>query len=697
MRFVTTAGVVAGAVLLLAVVCHPQEAAAPAKPKPTPLKPYPLSAEERQRLEARTAELSRAVAALKAADLNRDFVADVEVYHKAGQWLLEFPEDIFSQEEFQTALSVLDEGLERARQLRAGQAPWMQRPGRRIHGFYSRLDGSVQLYQVRVPASYDGTRPVRLYVWLHGRDQRNTEANFISRSWKSAASHSDAADVGQIQLDVYGRWNGMAYHYTGEADVLEAIEAVRERYNIDPDRILLRGFSMGGCGAWHLALHMPDRWAAAEIGAGTWPRRYLMDGFPPHQAGPIRIYDNIPEWSLNVFNLPLAGHGGENERGVSSLPPPPPGTPTRGQLESSIRVREQLEREGFPSEGDPYELRAKGLDAFFFISKNTGHSTSPEVRAKLDAFLKTYGDRGRITPDHLRFVTYTTRYNRHYWVTLDRLEHLYERAEINARRLNGGRQYNVETRNLQRFTLVGVEAAESLTIDGQQIRVQSAREHSLEKIGGRWTPVRSAPAPGLWKTHGLQGPIDDAFLDPFLLVRPTGKPWHAVAHQQAMRMLARFDRLYARHLRAHPRIKRDRDVTADDVRRYNLILFGDPGSNAWIARVLPRLPIAWSQRALRVGGQTFSPADHLPALVYPHPLNPGRYVVLNTGFTFDDPDYGGEYPLPRLGDYAVLRAQEGAEWPEVVLAGLFDERWRFPRLRARDAATSRSAVRLERK
>lgn len=113
--------------------------------------------------------------------------------------------------------------------------------------------------------------------------------------------------------------------------------------------------------------------------------------------------------------------------------------------------------------------------------------------------------------------------------------------------------------------------------------------------------------------------------------------------------------------------------------------------------MLPRLPIAWSRKALIVGGQTFSPADHLPALVYPNPLNPGRYVVLNTGLTFDDPDYGGEYPLPRLGDYAVLRAKEGADWPEVVLAGLFDERWRFPRLGAGDAATSRTAVRLERK
>jgi predicted peptidase len=42
-------------------------------------------------------------------------------------------------------------------------------------------------------------------------------------------------------------------------DVFEAITAVRRRYNIDPTRILLRRFSMGGEGAWHIALHHPDR------------------------------------------------------------------------------------------------------------------------------------------------------------------------------------------------------------------------------------------------------------------------------------------------------------------------------------------------------------------------------------------------------------------------------------------------------
>ncbi len=80
-------------------------------------------------------------------------------------------------------------------------------------------------------------------------------------------------------------------------------------------------------------------------------------------------------------------------------------------------TRAQLEKEGFPAEGDPDFLQCKGTPDIFLISQKTGHGTSPLVRQRLDAFLKEWGDKGQISPDHIRFVTYTTRYNRDYWVS----------------------------------------------------------------------------------------------------------------------------------------------------------------------------------------------------------------------------------------------------------------------------------------
>jgi hypothetical protein len=119
---------------------------------------------------------------------------------------------------------------------------------------------------------------------------------------------------------------------------------------------------------------------------------------------------------------------------------------------------------------------------------------------------------------------------------------------------------------------------------GETLKVRSGAEIALEKTGSNWRVARGKVA-GLRKTHGLQGPADDAFPDPFLLVRPTGTPWNEAVNQQALRTLARFDRLWAKYFRGHPYIKDDTDVTSEDIAKYHLVLFGDPGSNQWFTRI----------------------------------------------------------------------------------------------------------------
>jgi len=235
------------------------------------------TAEETRQIQAKTDELDALVRKLKTKRGNEDLVADVEVYVKAGRMLLEFPEDFFTQDGINHALSVLDTGLEKARQLQDGKSPWTAAV-KRIQGYHSALDGSVQPYGLTVPASYDGTKPVRLYVWMHGRAARLTESEFLFSFPNQGPSKPPVADAGQIQLDLYGRWNGAGWHYAGEVDVFEALAAVQKRYKIDPKRVLLRGFSMGGEGAWHIALNQPDRWAAAEVGAGPGARRAEVHG-----------------------------------------------------------------------------------------------------------------------------------------------------------------------------------------------------------------------------------------------------------------------------------------------------------------------------------------------------------------------------------------------------------------------------------
>jgi len=80
-----------------------------------------------------------------------------------------------------------------------------------------------------------------------------------------------------------------------------------------------------------------------------------------------------------------------------------------------------------------------------------------------------------------------------------------------------------------------------------------------------------------------------------------------------------------------------------------------------------------------VGGKSYPALTHVPILIYPNPLNPQRYVVLNSGFTYREYDYlNNARQVPRLPDWAVVdvTTPPGTQWPGRVVAGdFFGERW----------------------
>ena len=149
-----------------------------------------------------------------------------------------------------------------------------------------------------------------LYVWLHGRNDKLTDLHFIVEHERQAGrlTPPDA-----IVLHPFGR-SCLGWKSTAEIDVLEAIESVERRYAIDPDRIVLMGFSMGGAGAWHLGAHYAERWAGVHAGAGFVDvARYqhlAPDAFPPWYEQKLwGVYD-VPDYVRNLFNLPVVAYSG---------------------------------------------------------------------------------------------------------------------------------------------------------------------------------------------------------------------------------------------------------------------------------------------------------------------------------------------------------------------------------------------------
>jgi hypothetical protein len=98
-----------------------------------------------------------------------------------------------------------------------------------------------------------------------------------------------------------------------------------------------------------------------------------------------------------------------------------------------------------------------------------------------------------------------------------------------------------------------------------------------------------------------------------------------------------------------------------------------------LAKLAPSLPIRWETNRIVVGNRTFAADTHAPILIFPNPLNPSRYVVLNSGFTFRDYDYlNNARQTPKLPDWAIidLRQAPDSRTPGgIAAAGFFGERW----------------------
>jgi hypothetical protein len=197
-----------------------------------------------------------------------------------------------------------------------------------------------------------------------------------------------------------------------------------------------------------------------------------------------------------------------------------------------------------------------------------------------------------------------------------------------------------------------------------------------------WAAVPTADDGTLRKRHELQGPIDDAFMDTFVMVRPTGKPLNEKVGKWVAGEMAHAVEHWRRQFRGEAPVKDDANISDADIARANLVLWGDPQSNKVLAKVAGKLPIVWDATGIRVGEKTYPAGHHVTALIFPNPLNPKKYVVLNSGFTYREYDYlNNARQVPKLPDYAILDVDQPptSQRPAgIAAAGFFNERWQLP-------------------
>lgn len=675
----------------------------PANVRRIPKEGIPVPPERQASLRAGLQKLQQQLQTLQESPdaATRSLLPDVMIFERAVRCALD-DNEFFDVRDLDKADRLLAEGSRRAEQLQAGQPAWTSQTGLVVRGYISRLDNTVQPYGLVIPRTYDlhGSVPVRCDIWFHGRGETLSEVNFLSERMQSPGQFTPDDT---IVLHPYGRYCN-AFKFAGEVDVLEGLADVQQRYRIDAERISVRGFSMGGAACWQFATHYPDRWFAANPGAGFSETPRFLNVFQGESLQPTAwektlwsLYD-CDKYALNLMHCPTIAYSGE--------------------LDKQKQAADVMEE----------ALRQHGVQLRHIIGLGMGHKYDEGSKQIVDAGLAALARQGRHTnPAQIAFTTHTLKYNRQHWLTVDGLREHWQPATVRARVVQPGADPGTDrltieltVANVSAFSLnfppgsfpLGTAAAperlaEARLIitatddpaaqagDGDRITVPRPQLQQVTVPGvysdgslnisvhlntnGRWSP--GAPQEPLRKQRDLQGPIDDAFMDSFVFVRPTGTAQHAAVEQWAAAELQRAIEHWRRHFRGDARVVNDTDVTDELVQSANLVLWGDPQSNSVIRRIADKLPVQWTADSIVVGPQSYAAASHAPILIYPNPLHPQRYVVLNSSFTFREYAYlNNARQVPMLPDWAVisLDTPPNAVWPgKVVAADFFDERWQL--------------------
>lgn len=583
--------------------------------------------------------------------------ADVEIFFKAVELALEFRE-FYDPKDYAKADKLLTEAEARMGQLAKGGASWTTQSGLVVRGYYSSIDGSPQPYGMVIPEKLDRSRPPPLFIWLHGRGDKATDLHFIN---ERMTSPGQVAPPYAIVVHPFGR-QCVGFKHAGEVDVLEAAAAAEKHYHTDPARRVLIGFSMGGAGAWHLGAHFASRWALVCPGAGfAETARYVKlkpEDYPPDYVQQLWGLYDAPAYVRNLFNTETIAYSGE--------------------LDKQIQAAQVMEE----------AFAAHGRTLTHLIGPKTEHKYEPQAKAELLARIEKQLQKPAVEfPEQVFVQTRTTDYGRQNWVAIEGLESHWKESRVDA--IRKGDRVELNSANVSRLSLHLLGSAWRIArvkIDGAELAEPAGGAATTQIVlekqnsGWKWLPEELSRAAGLRKQPGLCGPIDAAFMSRFVVVRP-GQPsknprLQAWIDFELEHFLSRWKGL----MRGAAVVKRDAEVTEEDIRDCNLILWGDPESNALLKRLTgEQFPLRWSAAEIQLGAAKATAADHVPALIYPNPLNPRKYVVVNSGLTFREAhDRTNSQQNPKLPDWALIdmRQPPSAEAPgKIAAAGFFGERW----------------------
>ncbi len=563
-------------------------------------------------------------------------------------------------------------------ELEAGRNPYVKYSGSTLVAYRSSLDGRLLAVRMAIPAGYD---PAKSYGLKYQNSSSSGVTGNAQRPLYIRYADSTRADVLSAVISDRGECNyGNDIH---EQETVEALGELIRMFHVDPARIVKEGGSKDGYTSVSIAIHYPHLLAATFADTANSLPDGSIDSRPLPCYAPFRDQMNAFIMADNLYDLPSVIATGFDGDHLNTL--------TMGALLEKLNAPNKILR----------------------IVTEDGHGVSGRSYAEFGKWLPE--QRLDPYPKRVYVSTSTLRYNKFYWVELDRLEHENRFARMRVDALAGNR-IEVETHNVVRFSLVTldklVDAGKpvALEIDDQRLApvMPAAGELHFARKDGKWAAAATRSDGGVVKKHGLAGPMMDGWIQPCLHVIGTlGGDEETARLREMMMTEVRFLRSETCGFRSMDHaVKLDTQVTAQDIRDRNLILWGSERTNRLIRDVNGKLPVRLDGNKVVVGSRSYEYDDVGLALIYPNPLNPERYVMVFSGNTWmaqeagwisqwsDDKavktvnyfKIGNGYPM--LPDYFIFRQNRKGLSPtwgatfanpatSVLEGGYFDADWKL--------------------
>lgn len=466
----------------------------------------------------------------------------------------------------------------------------------RVVTFQSEVDGSVQKYALR-PASSPEADGLVLSTHGAGVDAPNQAAAYSAKDWAHLVAPTNRRPFG-FDWEDWGRLDG-----------IEALEHAQRTLGTAPEKTWLTGHSMGGHGAWHLAVTFPDRFAAVGPSAG-WVDFWSYGAADLDASDPVaQVFRRatLPSRTLtmqkNLANL-----------GVYIL---------HGDADETVPVREARTMRD--------ELGAWHEDVGYHEQPGAGHwwdmegpgAACVDWPPMFEMFQRRTIDLGPggDGPDEIAFITAFPGVNaRHFWARVEQQTRPLEASELRLRRERGAGGVTAvtgETSNIARLRLgIGAAtdgtkppAAVQIELDGQRVRTrpvdrEGVLEVRLERDGasGRWR-VAGEIDTASEKTPERSGLFKSAFNHrPVLVYGTTGSAeenlWAVSrARYDAERFWYRGNGLLE--------VVADRDFEPGAFAGRSVILYGNRDTNgAWGVMVPDGAALDVRAGAVRIGDQT---------------------------------------------------------------------------------------------